>query len=253
MTQDLQLTGVRLSYRTRRGTIEALGPIDLTLGEGEFVAVLGPSGCGKSTLAKLAAGLIEPTAGTLTLGGVGIAGPSRRTGVVFQKPNLLPWRTVAQNVMLPAATLGLPAPAARERTGELLALVGLERYAANYPHELSGGMQQRVGIARMLLADPALLLMDEPFAALDALTREALTLELQRIWSQQRKSVLFITHSIAEAVFLADRILVLSPRPGRIVEDYRPPIARPRTPDTLGQPDFNAACHHLRRHFTHHV
>lgn len=253
MTQDLKLEGVSLSYRTRRGTLDALGPIDLTLAEGEFVAVLGPSGCGKSTLAKLAAGLIRPTAGQLTLAGEEIAGPSRRTGVVFQKPNLLPWRTVAQNVLLPAATLGLPAQAARVRAQELLALVGLERYAANYPHELSGGMQQRVGIARMLLADPALLLMDEPFAALDALTREALTLELQRIWSQQRKSVLFITHSIPEAVFLADRILVLSPRPGRIVEDYRPGLARPRTPDTLGHADFNTACHHLRRHFTSHA
>ncbi|OZI51841.1 ABC transporter ATP-binding protein [Bordetella genomosp. 5] len=253
MTQDLRLDGVRLSYPTRRGEIEALGPIDLTLSQGEFVAVLGPSGCGKSTLAKLAAGLLASTAGTLTLAGEEIVGPSRRTGMVFQKPNLLPWRTVSQNVLLPAATLGLDPALARERAQALLALVGLDRYASNYPHELSGGMQQRVGIARMLLADPELLLMDEPFAALDALTREALTLELQRIWSQQRKSVLFITHSIPEAVFLADRVIVLSPRPGRIVEDYRPALSRPRTPDTLGQADFNAACHHLRRHFTNHA
>ncbi|MDQ8032179.1 ABC transporter [Bordetella genomosp. 1] len=251
MSADLRLEGVSLTYRTRRGALDALGPIDLTLAQGEFVAVLGPSGCGKSTLAKLAAGLIAPTAGTLRLGDAPISGPSRRTGVVFQKPNLLPWRSVRQNVLLPAATLGLAPAPAQARAAQLLELVGLAGYADNYPHELSGGMQQRVGIARMLLADPELLLMDEPFAALDALTREALTLELQRIWSQQRKSVLFITHSIPEAVFLADRILVLSPRPGRIVEDYRPALPRPRDPDTLGLPEFNAACHHLRRHFTH--
>ena len=247
----LNLRDVGLTYATRRGHIDALGPIDLHIDPGEFVAVLGPSGCGKSTLLKLAAGLLPPTSGTLTLGGSAITGPGRRTGVVFQKPNLLPWKTVRDNVLLPAVTLKLPSGPARERAGRLLKLVGLDGFAGNYPGELSGGMQQRVGIARMLLPDPELLLMDEPFAALDALTREALTLELQRIWMQERKSVLFITHSIPEAVFLADRILVMSPRPGRIIEDFRPGLPRPRTPDTLGDAAFNAACHHLRRHFTH--
>ncbi|OZI18237.1 ABC transporter [Bordetella genomosp. 7] len=251
MSLDLHLDGVQLVYPTRRGDIDALGPIDLDVRAGEFVAVLGPSGCGKSTLVKLASGLLGPSAGEVKLGGQPVTGPSRRTGVVFQKPNLLPWKTVAQNVLLPARTLGLPAAPAAARMRELLKLVGLDGFADNYPYELSGGMQQRVGIARMLLSDPDVLLMDEPFAALDALTRELLTLELQRIWSQSRKSVLFITHSIPEAVFLADRIIVLSPRPGRIVEDFRPGLARPRTPDTLGQADFNEACQHLRQHFLH--
>ncbi|WP_082621465.1 ABC transporter ATP-binding protein [Bordetella sp. N] len=248
---SLALRDVTLTYPTRRGAIHALGPVDLDIDSGEFVAVLGPSGCGKSTLLKLASGLLAPTTGTLTLGGQPVLKPSRRTGVVFQKPLLLPWKTVLDNVLLPATTLGLPMAAARERAAALLKLVGLEGFANNYPGELSGGMQQRVGIARMLLPDPDVLLMDEPFAALDALTREALTLELQRIWSQQRKSVLFITHSIPEAVFLADRILVMSPRPGRFIEDYRPGLPRPRTLETMGDPAFNAACHHLRRHFSH--
>jgi NitT/TauT family transport system ATP-binding protein len=251
MSASLNLQGVGLTYPTRSGVIEALRDIDLKIEDGEFVAVLGPSGCGKSTMLKLAAGLLPATAGTIDLGGERITRPSRRTGVVFQKPNLLPWKTVLDNVLLPATTLKLPMGPARERARALLELVGLEGFATNYPYELSGGMQQRVGIARMLLPNPDLLLMDEPFAALDALSREALTLELQRIWSTQKKSVLFITHSIPEAVFLADRVLVMSPRPGRIVEDYRPDLPRPRTLDTLNDAAFTAACHHLRRHFTH--
>lgn len=251
MSASLNLQNVGLTYPTRSGVIEALRDIDLKIEDGEFVAVLGPSGCGKSTMLKLAAGLLPATTGTIDLGGERITGPSRRTGVVFQKPNLLPWKTVLDNVLLPATTLKLPMGPARDRARSLLELVGLAGFARNYPYELSGGMQQRVGIARMLLPDPDLLLMDEPFAALDALSREALTLELQRIWSTQQKSVLFITHSIPEAVFLADRVLVMSPRPGRIIEDYRPELPRPRTLDTLNDADFTAACHHLRRHFTH--
>ncbi|ARP81628.1 ABC transporter [Bordetella genomosp. 8] len=251
MSAALSFKRVGLTYPTRRGRIQALADIDLDIAPGEFVAVLGPSGCGKSTLLKLAAGLLHPTEGDVSLGGETVTRPSRRAGVVFQKPNLLPWKTVLDNVLLPARTMNLPAEPARERARSLLDLVSLGGFAGNYPGELSGGMQQRVGIARMLLADPDLLLMDEPFAALDALTREALTLELQRIWSTQRKSVLFITHSIPEAVFLADRVLVMSPRPGRIIEDYRPDLPRPRTLETLGDAAFNAACQHLRRHFTH--
>lgn len=251
MSASLSLNDVGLTYPTRTGVIEALQHINLQIAAGEFVAVLGPSGCGKSTLLKLVAGLLPATTGEIRLSDEHITRPSRRAGVVFQKPNLLPWKTVLDNVLLPATTLKLPIGPARERAQALLALVGLEGFAKNYPYELSGGMQQRVGIARMLLPDPDLLLMDEPFAALDALSREALTLELQRIWSTQQKSVLFITHSIPEAVFLADRILVMSPRPGCIIEDYRPNLPRPRTLETLNDADFTAACHHLRRHFTH--
>lgn len=251
MSKGLVLDGVGLRYSTRAGSIHALQGIDLNIAPGEFVAVLGPSGCGKSTLLKLVAGLLLPTEGRIELNGEAVLRPSRRTGVVFQKPNLLPWKNVLDNVLLPAATLGLPKAPARHRARELLELVGLARFAHDFPHELSGGMLQRVGIARMLLPDPDLLLMDEPFAALDALSREQLTLELQRIWSTQRKSVLFITHSIPEAVFLADRILVMSSRPGHFIEDYRPELPRPRTLDTLNDASFNAACHHLRRHFSH--
>lgn len=251
MIAALALREVGLTYATRRGEIEALADIELSIAPGEFVALLGPSGCGKSTVLKLAAGLLGASRGRIELLGQSVAGPSRHTGVVFQKPNLLPWKTVLSNVLLPAHTLGLAREPAVARALQLLDLVGLGAFAHDYPFELSGGMQQRVGIARMLLHDPDLLLMDEPFAALDALSRESLTLELQRIWSQQRKSVLFITHSIQEAVFLADRVLVMSPRPGRIIDELRIDLPRPRTLDTLAEPPFTALCQHLRRHFSH--
>jgi NitT/TauT family transport system ATP-binding protein len=240
---------ISVRYETRGGTLDALREIDLRIADGEFVALLGPSGCGKSTLLKVAAGLITPTSGSATIGGQPLAGPGRHVGVAFQKPNLLPWKTVLDNVMLPARTLRLPLAAALERARDLLALVGLAAFADNYPAELSGGMQQRVGLARMLLHDPELLLMDEPFAALDAMTRESLTLELQRIWMAQRKSVLFITHSIPEAVFLADRVVVMSARPGRIVDDFAVPLDRPRSADTMASAAFVDACRYLRGHF----
>lgn len=245
----LQAQAVSVSYQTRRGSIDALREVDLSVGEGEFVTILGPSGCGKSTLLKLAAGLLAPTHGRIEVAGNVVDGPNRDIGVAFQKPTLLPWRTVLDNVLLPSQTVGEAGPAAVARAHELLDVVGLRDFADNYPKELSGGMQQRVGLARMLQRDPKLLLMDEPFAALDAMTREALTLELQRIWMRDRKSVLFITHSIAEAVMLSDRVLVMSARPGRVVEDYRVDIARPRTLATLTEPAFVAATDHLRRHF----
>ncbi|CAB3640598.1 Bicarbonate transport ATP-binding protein CmpD [Achromobacter mucicolens] len=245
----LQARAVSVSYQTRRGSIDALRDVDLAVDEGEFVTILGPSGCGKSTLLKLAAGLLAPTRGHVEVGGAVVTGPSRDIGVAFQKPTLLPWRTVLDNVLLPSETAGERGADAERRARELLDLVGLRDFAGNYPNELSGGMQQRVGLARMLQRDPRLLLMDEPFAALDAMTREALTLELQRIWMRDRKSVLFITHSIAEAVMLSDRVLVMSARPGRVVEDFRVDIPRPRSMATLAEPAFTAAADHLRRHF----
>lgn len=251
MRAALSLQKVGLTYETRRGHIQALSNIDLKVAEGEFVALLGPSGCGKSTLLKLAAGLLPLSSGRIELAGNEVQGPSRQSGVVFQKPNMLPWKSVLDNVLLPAKTLGLPMVEARQRALQLLELVGLQAFANDYPFELSGGMQQRVGIARMLMHDPRMLLMDEPFAALDAMSREALTLELQRIWSVHRKSVLFITHSIQEAVFLADRVLVMSPSPGTIIDELPIPLPRPRTLDTLNDPQFTALCHHLRRHFSH--
>ncbi|SHI07504.1 ABC transporter ATP-binding protein [Pollutimonas bauzanensis] len=242
--QDLSVV-----YRTRRGTIEALRDVNASIGSGEFVTILGPSGCGKSTLLKVAAGLLTPSSGSVSVAGRRVEGPSQDIGVAFQKPTLLPWKTVLGNVLLPAHTLGWDLRKAESRALELLDLVGLRDFADNYPTELSGGMQQRAGLARMLLRDPKLLLMDEPFAALDAMTREALTLELQRIWMRDKKSVLFITHSIPEAVFLSDRVLVMSARPGRIVENFAVDLPRPRSLDTMSEPAFTAACRHLRQHF----
>lgn len=251
MSDGLQLQGVSLRYQTRSKEVLALENVNICVNPHEFVVVLGPSGCGKSSLIKLVSGLLPPTLGAVTFNSKQITGPSKYAGVVFQKPNLLPWKTVLANVLLPAETLGLPKEAARKEALRLLQLVGLEAFADNYPYELSGGMAQRVGIARMLLSDPELLLMDEPFAALDALSREQLTWELLRIWSTQEKSVLFITHSIPEAVLLADRILVMSARPGHIIENFQSPLKRPRNLDTLNDPAFTAACQHLRAHFTH--
>lgn len=245
----LNAEDISVTYRTRRGVIEALKDVRLRIGQGEFVTLLGPSGCGKSTLLKIAAGLLRPSAGHIAIAGKPSLGPNRDIGVAFQKPTLMPWKTVLENILLPAYTLKLDLTRARVRAQELLRLVGLAEFSHNYPNELSGGMQQRVGLARMLLGDPKLLLMDEPFAALDAMTRENLTLELQRIWLQDRKSVLFITHSIPEAVFLSDRVLVMSARPGKIIEDFAVTLPRPRTLATLSSPLFSEACQHLRRHF----
>jgi NitT/TauT family transport system ATP-binding protein len=213
----LRLSGIAKTFQTREGsTIEALGGIDLEIGGGEFLTVVGPSGCGKSTLLRVVAGLLEPSAGEIRLRGHPIRGPQREFGIVFQAPVLFPWRTVLGNVLVPAYILGLDRVTSAKRAGDLLALLGLAGTEGKYPYELSGGMQQRVAIARALIHDPATLLMDEPFGALDAMTRENLNVELLRLWEESRKTILFITHSIPEAVFLATRILVLSARPGRV-------------------------------------
>ena len=242
------LAAERLSlvYPTRRGSITALEALDLSIRRGEFYSMIGPSGCGKSSLLKVAAGLLPQTTGTITLGGTPVTGPRREVGVVFQRPTLFPWKTVMDNVLLPAETLQLDMSAAKERAAELVNLVGLERFADNYPSELSGGMQQRVGIARALVHDPEVLLMDEPFAALDALTREHMMIELQDIWMTTAKSVLFITHSIPEAVFLSDRVAVMSARPGRIIREYDVALGRPRDLSTMADAGFNDLCGELR-------
>ena len=245
----LSMTDVSVSYRTRRGDILAIRNATLSVSAGEFVSILGPSGCGKSTLLKVAAGLLQPTVGEVRIGAEPMVGPRRDVGVAFQKPLLLPWKTVRDNILLPVRATGSRVAGSLERCASLLALMGLSAFAENYPRELSGGMQQRVGLARMLIHDPSLLLMDEPFAALDAMTREALSLELQRIWMEHMKSVLFITHSIAEAVFLSDRVLVMSARPGSVVQALDIALPRPRTLNTMTTASFIAACDHLRRHF----
>ena len=218
--------------------VHALSRISLDIKPGEFVCVVGPSGCGKSTLLRLLAGLDGYSDGRLLLDGEAVAGPSRKVGVVFQAANLLPWMTVRDNVRLPLRVGGKHAPAA-DRIERLLAVTGLGEFGDKYPYELSGGMQQRAGICRAVARDPEILLMDEPFGALDALTRERLNLELQRIWQENRKTILLITHSISEAIFLADRVIVMSARPGRILADLHVPIPRPRTfDDIVLHPDY---------------
>jgi NitT/TauT family transport system ATP-binding protein len=226
--------------------VVALEDIDFRVGDGTFVSVVGPSGCGKSTLLKILAGLIPASEGEARLRGTPIAGPRRDIGVVFQSPVLFPWRSVLGNALLPADVQHLGRDRARPRAMELLALVGLSGFEHRYPWELSGGMQQRVAMVRALIHDPALLLMDEPFGALDAMTREAMNAELQRIWTERRKTVLFITHSIAEAVFLSDRVLVMTPRPGRIMDDLRIDLPRPRTLDMMNTPEFGFYVRRIR-------
>ena len=230
--------------RPRRSPVAALRDISFRIADGEFVVVVGPSGCGKSTLLKILAGLLPPSDGAAELNGQPITGPRRDIGVVFQTPVLFPWRTVLGNAMLPADVQRLDRRAMKQRALELLALVGLGGFERRYPRELSGGMQQRVGIVRALLHDPAILLMDEPFGALDAMTREAMNVELQRIWMQRRITVLFITHSIAEAVFLADRVIVLTPRPGTIGDEFEVDLPRPRTLEVMNTERFG---HYVRR------
>nr|WP_232835640.1 ABC transporter ATP-binding protein [Actinocorallia populi] len=220
-----------MSYGGRRDRVLALGPVDARIEAGEFVVIVGPSGCGKSTLLRLVAGFAPPSEGTVHVDGAPVAGPGPDRGVVFQQPRLFPWLSVRRNVEFGLRTTGVPRAERRARSAGLLELVGLGDSAARRPYELSGGMQQRAAIARALAPDPAILLMDEPFAALDALTRERLQEEIRRIWQATGKTVLFVTHSVDEAVFLGTRILVLSRRPGRIVLDRSAPprSAGPRT------------------------
>ncbi|MBI2735540.1 MAG: ABC transporter ATP-binding protein [Rhodospirillales bacterium] len=211
--------GLEKIYAARDGKpIQALAPVTLQVPEGEFLTIVGPSGCGKSTLLKMVAGLIPPTGGKLLFNGKPLSGPQRNMGIVFQSAVLFPWRTVLDNVLLPADVLKLPRGQSVERARELLKIVGLADFAGKYPGELSGGMQQRVAIARALVHDPAIVLMDEPFGALDAMTRETMNLEILRIWKESKKTILFVTHSIPEAVFLGQRVVIMTPRPGRIAE-----------------------------------
>jgi NitT/TauT family transport system ATP-binding protein len=200
-------------------------------------------------LLKIVSGLLKPSAGRVMLGGGPVAGPRPDVGIVFQQPTLLPWKNVLDNVLVPIRALRRPVADYRDKAMDLLELTGLERFASHYPNELSGGMQQRVAVARGLIHDPALLLMDEPFAALDAMTRERMTSELQAIWMKTSKSVVFITHSIPEAVFLSDRVVVLSERPGRLIETLSIDLPRPRRAATLGDTHFAALCNHLRSFF----
>ena len=224
----LDALGVSLTYRTTSGEIEALRDIALTVKDGEFVSIVGPSGCGKSSLLKLILGLERATRGSIVIGGTEISGPSRGVGAVFQAPVLLPWRTIEENVLLPVDVMRLDRKPATARARALLQLVGLGEFGARYPYELSGGMQHRAAIVRALVHDPQLLLMDEPFAALDALTRDQLYDDIQRIWQESGKTIVFVTHNVREAVCLGDRVVLMAAGPGRITQMFRIPLPRPR-------------------------
>jgi NitT/TauT family transport system ATP-binding protein len=220
--------GLSKTYGTTDAQVTALKNLDFEIYDGEFVSVVGQSGCGKSTLLKVLAGLLPYSDGSVELNGKPLRGSSPEAAVVFQSPVLLPWRTVIENVLLPIEFRGLPIANYRQKAADLLALVGLQDFARRYPFELSGGMQQRAAIVRALVQDPRLLLMDEPFGALDAMTREQMNLELMRIWGASRKTVFFITHSIAEAIFLSDRVFAMTTRPGTIADVISIDLPRPR-------------------------
>ena len=245
----IRAQGLRKTYRTQDGEVETLKPLDFDIRAGEFVSVVGPSGCGKSTLMKMVAGLLPISGGELELSGKAVRGPQTDVGIVFQSALLLPWRRVIDNILLQAEIRNLPMAAARARAQSLIEMAGLAGFEQKYPWQLSGGMQQRVAILRALLHDPSVLLMDEPFGALDAMTRERMNLELQRIWLSAKKTVLLITHSIPEAIFLSDRVFVMSERPGRIVQVYDIDLPRPRPLDVMGTEAFAGYARQLRAHF----
>jgi NitT/TauT family transport system ATP-binding protein len=238
LSAPISLQGVSKTF-ARGGDVPVIDNLDLQIGAGEFVALLGPSGCGKTTLLRMMDGLTPIDAGAIAIGSERIVEPSGSVGFVFQADALWPWRTVSQNVSFGLEIIGRPRVECQRTARELLELVGLRGYEHHHPHELSGGMRQRVNLARALAVDPEVLLLDEPFASLDAQTREVMQLELLRIWQARRKTVVFVTHQIDEAAFLADRVVVMSARPGRIREDIAMPFERPRKLALKRTPEFN--------------
>ena len=245
----IRVRGVSKSYRAAEGDVESLKPLDFDVSDGEFLSVVGPSGCGKSTLLKLIAGLLPATSGSIEIAGVAVDGPATGIGIVFQSHVLLAWRTVLENILLQVEVRKLPRAPGVAHARDLIAMTGLTGFENKYPWQLSGGMQQRASICRALVHDPAILLMDEPFGALDAMTREKMNLELQRIWATAKKTVLLITHSIPESIFLSDRVLVMTERPGRIAAIYDIPLPRPRTLSMMGSPEFARLAQTIRGHF----
>ncbi|MCD6302883.1 MAG: ABC transporter ATP-binding protein [Anaerolineae bacterium] len=237
---------LQMTYTAPDLSLEALAEADMAVMQHEFVCIIGPSGCGKSTLLRLLGGLVKPTAGRVLYRGRPLDHPCSTIGIVFQQPTLMPWRTVIKNVELPLQILGIPAKMREQRALAMLELVGLHDFRHSLPRELSGGMQQRVALARALVHQPDTLLLDEPFGSLDALTRELMNDELLRIWGQQRQTAIMITHDIQEAIYLADRVLVMSPRPGRILEEVPIHLPRPRDRSVLYNPRFAELARHLR-------
>ncbi len=237
---------VEMTFASPDSSLEALAEADLALAPNEFVSIIGPSGCGKSTLLRILAGLVRPTGGRVLLHGQPLTSPRRQIGFVFQHPNLMPWRSTLRNVTLPLEIQGMAPDVAERRARDMLDLVGLADFASALPRDLSGGMRQRVALARALAHDPEVLLLDEPFGALDALTRERMNWELLRIWEARRKTVLMVTHDIQEAISLSDRVLVMTARPGRIRREVVIDLPRPRSPDDLYTPRFMELSHTLR-------
>jgi len=220
------------------GSMLAIDSVSFDLAENSFVSLVGPSGCGKSTLLRMVAGLFQPSSGAIIVRGEKVTRPLKDVGVVFQSPALLPWRSTLENILFVAEMGGLRAAAHRKRAAELMELAGLTGFEHNYPHELSGGMQQRVSICRAMLLSPSLILMDEPFGALDVITRERMGFALQTLWDESRNTVLFVTHSISEAVLLSDTVIVMSSRPGRVCDIVSVDLPRPRRSETLRDPKF---------------
>lgn len=248
MGEAIHVDRVFKTYRARDGTeVAALHGVSFTVAHGEFVAIVGHSGCGKSTLLKILAGLLPPGGGSLSVDGREVGGPRQDVGIVFQKPLLLEWRKVLDNVLLPIEIYRLGREEYEAKARRLLRTAGLDGFLSKYPFELSGGMQQRVALCRALVVEPSLLLMDEPFGSLDALTRQKMGLELLKVWEEWRSTVVFVTHDIDEAVTLSDRVLVMSPRPGRILEDVAVDLPRPRHVFLKDTPEFTRVSSRIRR------
>jgi len=240
MSPYIQGRNVNLTFRPpNRRPVRALQSFDIDINAGEFLSIVGPSGCGKSTFLNVLLGLIKPDSGDITIHGKAINGPGTDRAMVFQEFGLLPWRTVRSNVELGLELKGMPAEARHMISQRLIEMVGLTGFETHYPHELSGGMKQRVGLARALATDPDVLLMDEPFAALDAQTRDLMQVELLRIWQEARKTVLFVTHQIDEAIYLSDRVMVMTKRPGRAKKIFAIDLPRPRDYEMRVTPEFN--------------
>jgi len=243
----LQAHALSKTFATAQGDIQAVANIDLAVETGQFLCIVGPSGCGKSTLLELLGGLLPPTSGQVLLAGETLTDPPPEISVVFQKPNLMPWRTVINNILLPLQIRGVPPHKAQKQAKDTLALVGLSEFEHSYPKELSGGMEQRIAVARALIQQPSILLLDEPFGALDALTRERLNKEILRLWKYHNLTAIMVTHNIREAVYLADRVLVLSPRPASVSAEFAITLPRPRPEGVEYSEKFGALAYEIRQ------
>jgi len=245
----IQVRSVSKTFRTATAVVPAVEELSIDVGQGEFISLVGPSGCGKTSLMMIIGGLIDAAHGEVTIHGRPVEGPFTNLGIAFQSAELLDWRTSLENVLLQVEMRRLPVASYRAVALDLLTQVGLEGFADKYPHELSGGMRQRVALCRALVHDPEILLLDEPFGALDALTRDQMNYDLQRIWMEKRKTAILVTHSIEEAVWMSDRVLVMTPRPAKIAEDITIDLPRPRSLEIKTSPEFNRYTGHIRQIF----